>query len=120
MTAPSARRPQESARPTLRVAAPDQATSHEFVPALYHDKSFWGMAATQFLGAFNDNLFKQLILLLATPTLLEVKAATGSICNRERNTLSRPLSCCSPVSPGIYRTDTASAASWSSAKWPRY
>ena len=29
------------------------------------------MAATQFLGAFNDNLFKQLILLLATPTAAE-------------------------------------------------
>jgi acyl-[acyl-carrier-protein]-phospholipid O-acyltransferase/long-chain-fatty-acid--[acyl-carrier-protein] ligase len=41
--------------------------SHDALPPLYHDKSFWGMAATQFLGAFNDNLFKQLILLLATP-----------------------------------------------------
>ncbi|MBX3443513.1 MAG: MFS transporter [Planctomyces sp.] len=28
------------------------------------DPSFWGMTATQFLGAFNDNVFKQLILLL--------------------------------------------------------
>ena len=28
------------------------------------------MSATQFLGAFNDNLFKQLLLLLATPTLV--------------------------------------------------
>ncbi len=33
-------------------------------PTLYRDKSFWGMAATQFFGAFNDNLFKQLILLM--------------------------------------------------------
>ena len=32
------------------------------------------MAITQFFGAFNDNLFKQLILLLATPTLAEVAA----------------------------------------------
>jgi acyl-[acyl-carrier-protein]-phospholipid O-acyltransferase/long-chain-fatty-acid--[acyl-carrier-protein] ligase len=40
---------------------------HENLPKLYRDSSFWGMAATQFLGAFNDNLFKQLILLLATP-----------------------------------------------------
>ncbi|MFO0922506.1 MAG: MFS transporter [Pirellulales bacterium] len=32
---------------------------------LFEDKSFWGMTVTQFLGAFNDNLFKQLILLLA-------------------------------------------------------
>jgi MFS family permease len=29
------------------------------------DRSFWGMTATQFLGAFNDNVFKQLMLLLA-------------------------------------------------------
>ena len=28
------------------------------------DVSFWGMAATQFLGAFNDNLFKQVVLLM--------------------------------------------------------
>ncbi|MCG8451354.1 MAG: MFS transporter [Pirellulales bacterium] len=35
------------------------------LPSLYADHSFWGMAVTQFLGAFNDNLFKQLILLLS-------------------------------------------------------
>jgi MFS family permease len=34
---------------------------------LFRDRSFWGMTATQFLGAFNDNLFKQLMLLLAIP-----------------------------------------------------
>jgi len=32
---------------------------------LWQDRSFWGHLSTQFLGAFNDNLFKQLILLLA-------------------------------------------------------
>ena len=35
------------------------------LPKLYRDHSFWGMIATQFLGAFNDNLFKQLMLLLS-------------------------------------------------------
>ena len=35
------------------------------LPSLYADRSFWGMAVTQFFGAFNDNLFKQLILLLS-------------------------------------------------------
>lgn len=35
------------------------------------------MAVTQFLGAFNDNLFKQLILLLATPTAAQLKAGTA-------------------------------------------
>src|SRR6478736_2355229 len=34
---------------------------------LFQDRSFWGMTATQFFGAFNDNLFKQLMLLLAIP-----------------------------------------------------
>ncbi len=39
-------------------------------PDLLADKSFWGMTFTQFLGAFNDNLYKQLMLLLAIPVLL--------------------------------------------------
>jgi acyl-[acyl-carrier-protein]-phospholipid O-acyltransferase/long-chain-fatty-acid--[acyl-carrier-protein] ligase len=33
-------------------------------PALLADRSFWGMTATQFLGAFNDNVYKQTLLLL--------------------------------------------------------
>ena len=33
------------------------------------DRSFWGLAITQFLGAFNDNLYKQLMLLLAIPAI---------------------------------------------------
>lgn len=40
------------------------------LPTLYADPSFWGMAVTQFLGAFNDNLFKQLILLLSISTVV--------------------------------------------------
>src|SRR5882757_8610255 len=32
--------------------------------SLWGDRSFWGMTATQFLGAFNDNLFKQVVLLM--------------------------------------------------------
>ncbi len=33
------------------------------------DRSFWGLAVTQFFGAFNDNLYKQLMLLLAIPAI---------------------------------------------------
>ncbi len=33
------------------------------------DRSFWGIAITQFLGAFNDNLYKQLMLLIAIPAV---------------------------------------------------
>jgi acyl-[acyl-carrier-protein]-phospholipid O-acyltransferase/long-chain-fatty-acid--[acyl-carrier-protein] ligase len=57
------------------------AIDHETLPSLYRDPSFLGMAATQFLGAFNDNLFKQLILLLATPSLVE--SATSSADDRQ-------------------------------------
>ena len=33
-------------------------------PTLWHDPSYHGMNLTQFFGAFNDNLFKQLVLLI--------------------------------------------------------
>jgi acyl-[acyl-carrier-protein]-phospholipid O-acyltransferase/long-chain-fatty-acid--[acyl-carrier-protein] ligase len=37
---------------------------HEDRPPLLRDRSFWGLNLTQFLGAFNDNMFKQLVMLL--------------------------------------------------------
>ncbi|MDG2382967.1 MAG: MFS transporter [Pirellulaceae bacterium] len=37
---------------------------------LMRDISFWGMSITQFLGAFNDNLYKQLVLLLSIPVVV--------------------------------------------------
>lgn len=33
-------------------------------PRLFRDASFWGITLTQFLGAFNDNVFKQALMLL--------------------------------------------------------
>ncbi|MEM9186602.1 MAG: MFS transporter [Planctomycetota bacterium] len=48
------------------------------LPPLMSDRAFWGMNVTQFLGAFNDNVFKQLILLLATPTADQLKAAEAA------------------------------------------
>ena len=39
-------------------------------PSLFHDRAFWGLNLTQFLGAFNDNLFKQLVLLLCLDRVL--------------------------------------------------
>jgi MFS family permease len=51
--------------------------AYDSLPPLGSDVSFWGMATTQFLGAFNDNLFKQLILLIATPTAAALAAGTG-------------------------------------------
>jgi MFS family permease len=49
----------------LPLASSPTALDASTLPSLYQDKSFWGMTVTQFFGAFNDNLFKQLILLLA-------------------------------------------------------
>jgi acyl-[acyl-carrier-protein]-phospholipid O-acyltransferase/long-chain-fatty-acid--[acyl-carrier-protein] ligase len=48
---------------------------YDSLPPLGRDRSYWGMAATQFLGAFNDNLFKQLMLLLATPVAVAAAVA---------------------------------------------
>ena len=54
---------------------PTEATSESAaLPSLYRDRSFWAMSVTQFLGAFNDNVFKALILLLATPSKEELDA----------------------------------------------
>jgi MFS family permease len=55
------------AMPTGAHDSPNASSRHQ-LPVLFADRSFLGMAITQFLGAFNDNLFKSLVLLLATPT----------------------------------------------------
>lgn len=46
----------------------------EKLPTLYNDHSFWCMTVTQFMGAFNDNLYKQLVLMLS---IAAVGAAGG-------------------------------------------
>ena len=44
-------------------------------PPLFRDPSFWGMSISQFLGAFNDNQFKQIVLLLFVAAPLGEKGA---------------------------------------------
>lgn len=39
-------------------------TTNSNLPPLAQDAALWGMTVTQFLGAFNDNLLKQTVLLL--------------------------------------------------------
>jgi acyl-[acyl-carrier-protein]-phospholipid O-acyltransferase/long-chain-fatty-acid--[acyl-carrier-protein] ligase len=41
------------------------------------DRAFWGLTLTQFLGAFNDNLYKQLILLSAVPVAASLGAGVA-------------------------------------------
>ena len=43
--------------------------------------SFIGFIATQFFGAFNDNLFKQLLLLLAIPTAVAATVTETNLVN---------------------------------------
>ena len=40
------------------------------LPPLYQDSAFWGMTSTQFLGAFNDSVFKQIVLLLCVAVIV--------------------------------------------------
>ena len=51
----------------------DKDDSLDALPPLFRDRAFLGMTATQFFGAFNDNLFKQLMLLLAVPVASCIK-----------------------------------------------
>lgn len=53
--------------PSPSTVKPAEAGASFPSPPLLADWSFLGLTATQFLGAFNDNLFKQLMLLLAIP-----------------------------------------------------
>lgn len=46
---------------------------------LLTDRSFLGMTCTQFLGAFNDNLYKQLMLLLAIPVAVAALAGGAGV-----------------------------------------
>ncbi|WP_218931992.1 MFS transporter [Adhaeretor mobilis] len=64
--------------PAANQTAIKQTINKQELPTLYADRSFWGMTVTQFLGAFNDNLFKQLVLLLSIVTL-----ADGSTVDRQ-------------------------------------
>ncbi len=68
----------DAANPFEPPLAPSSTRVEGELPPLMQDRSFWGMGITQFLGAFNDNLFRQLILLLATPSAAELVAAKAA------------------------------------------
>lgn len=61
---------------------PESADSGRSPPHPLGNPSFVGYVLTQFLGAFNDNLFKQLMLLLAIPV-----AAAGQVVDPEEQDL---------------------------------
>lgn len=49
------------------------STTHE-TPPILQDRSLWGLTVTQFLGAFNDNIFKQFVLLVCVTAGLQPAA----------------------------------------------
>ena len=50
------------------------------LPPLFKDTSFWGMSVTQFLGAFNDNVFKNDLLALITYNPTVAACSTVNCC----------------------------------------
>ncbi|RMG37415.1 MAG: MFS transporter [Planctomycetota bacterium] len=59
--------------PSSSVAVVDDAASA--VAPLGRNRSYWSLLVTQFLGAFNDNLFKQVVLLVCAD--YAARSATG-------------------------------------------
>ncbi len=47
-------------------------------PPLKRDRAFWGITATQFLGAFNDNVFKMLLMLICADYVKAQQGAAGA------------------------------------------
>ncbi|MEQ8838194.1 MAG: MFS transporter, partial [Lacipirellulaceae bacterium] len=60
---------EEASHEATEAPADTQIADKSALPSLYADRSIWGMTVTQLLGAFKDNLFKQLILLLSISTV---------------------------------------------------
>ncbi len=56
--------------PNPTPAASPEGLDLEQLPPLFADRSFWGMTVTQLLGAFNDNVFKQSVLLICAAVLV--------------------------------------------------
>lgn len=54
--------------------------------SVFRDRSFWGLTISQLLGSFNDNLFKQLVLLLCLDhaAAAVTDAAAGSTSTADR------------------------------------
>lgn len=64
------------------IGTPAATIDHSHLPPLTRDGSFWGLTLAQFFGAFNDNLFKQLVLLLAVP--VAVSAASSATAGEDK------------------------------------
>jgi len=60
---------------TSTVSAPETLLQTH---SLWTDSAFWGMAVAQFFGAFNDNVCKQLAMLICLQETLEDKQASAT------------------------------------------
>jgi acyl-[acyl-carrier-protein]-phospholipid O-acyltransferase/long-chain-fatty-acid--[acyl-carrier-protein] ligase len=68
---------QEPEAPATLADAP--LAKPQIAPTLLRDRSFWGMTLTQFLGAFNDNVYKQTLLLLFVRVPLEAGSTAATV-----------------------------------------
>ncbi len=57
---------------------PNAGALMTYYPPLRRDKAFWGITMTQFLGAFNDNIFKMLLMLICADYVMADAANSSS------------------------------------------
>ncbi len=69
-------------------------------------RGVWAFLWTQFLGAFNDNVFKIVVILIAATSPGQEATATS----RSPARCSSRRSCSSPATPAISRIASASGA----------
>lgn len=62
--------------PTEELPPVNKPINRDQLPSLYSDRAFYGMTITQFLGALNDSIFKQIVLLICALVLFDT--APGS------------------------------------------
>lgn len=63
-------------QPPADVSSPETVAGQ--CGSVFQDRSFHGLAVSQFLGAFNDNLFKQLVLLLCVGRAAQSATASAA------------------------------------------
>ena len=95
-------------------AGPDisEDANAESTSRLLRNRSFLGMMTTQFLGAFNDNLFKQAIALIAAVML--ATACSGSGDTSAPTTTSSPTTTADPTADDEAPATTAAETPYGS------
>ena len=67
----------------LKVVENQNGTQHSAARHTLASAAFWGFLTTQFMGAFNDNYFKQMVLLTCASNVAVVAGKTGANPDRQ-------------------------------------